>query len=197
MNGLDGFHFIIDRSGRPAYLDPDETISFRRAEGFYVSPDKGIAEVRVIAPGIVTDVSVISIKDIQWETNLLTNEWTQLPPDWGFNPAVLFDPEIGIQSILVSDLSNLTYVGSEKLDNGHDDYLYVLEGELAGDNMYQMSYGLIGPEPMPVKLWIAPGSFELHRALITDPNREGEESTMWQVDFSEFGRVVNIQPPTS
>jgi lipoprotein LprG len=197
MNGLDGFHFIIDRSGLPAYLDSGETISFRRAEGFYAAPDKGIAEVRIIAPGFVTDVSVISIKDIQWETNLLTNAWTELPPDWGFNPAVLFDPEIGIQSILVSDLSDLTFVGSEKLDNGHDEYLYVLEGELTGDSMYQMSYGLIGPETMRVKLWIAPETFELHRALVTDPNQDGEEPTIWQVDFSEFGRVVKIEPPAN
>jgi lipoprotein LprG len=195
MNGLEGFHFIVDRSGLPAYLDPDETISFRRAEGFYVSPDKGIAEVRVIAPGFVTDVSVISIQDIQWETNLLTNEWTELPPNWGFNPAVLFDPEIGIQSILVSDLTDLTFVGSEKLDDGPNQYLYVLEGEASGDSMYQMSYGLIGPENMRVKLWIAPETFELHRALITDPNKDGEEATLWQVDFSEFGRIVNIEPP--
>lgn len=195
MNALEGFHFIVDRTGLPAYLDPSETISFRRAEGFYVAPDKGIAEVRVIAPGFVTDVSVISIKDIQWETNLLTNEWTELPPNWGFNPAVLFDPEIGIQSILVSDLTDLAFIGSEKLDDGPDQYLYVVEGQATGDRLYQMSYGLIGPEDMRVRLWIAPETFELHRALIVDPNLEDEEETVWQVDFSEFGRIVSIQPP--
>lgn len=197
MNGLDGFHFIVDRTGLPAYLDPDETISFRRAEGFYVSPDKGIAEVRVIAPGFVTDVSVISIQDIQWETNLLTNEWNELPPNWGFNPAVLFDPEIGIQSILVADLTDLTFLGSEKLDNGSDSILYIVEGEATGDKLFQLSDGLIGPENMRVRVWIAPETFELHRALVTDPNREGEEETVWQVDFSEFGRTVNIEPPTN
>lgn len=197
MNSLDGFYFIIDRSGLPAYLDPNETISFRKAEGFYVAPDKAIAEVRVIAPGFVTDVNVISIEDIQWETNLLTNEWTQLPPNWGFNPAVLFDPEIGIQSILVADLQSLTLSGSEKLENGTDEILYVIEGKLAGDRIYQMSYELIGPEEMDVKLWIAPDTFELHRALITDPNGPSEEATVWQVDFKEFGRTVDIEPPVS
>jgi lipoprotein LprG len=197
MNGLDGFHFIIDRSGKPAYLDLDETISFRRAEGFYVSPDKAIAEVRVIAPGFITDVSVISIEDIQWETNLLTNKWNELPPNWGFNPTVLFDPEIGIQSILVADLTELELVGSEKLDNGADKILYVVEGVLAGDRIYEMSYELIGPENMDVKLWIDPDTFELHRVLIIDQNLAVEEPTTWQVDFSEYGRTVDIVPPVS
>ncbi len=195
MIEMDGFHFIVDRTGLPAYLDPDDTISFRRAEGFYAAPDKGIAEVRVIAPGFITDVSVVSIEDIQWETNLLTNEWNQLPPNWGFNPTVLFDAEIGIQSILVSDMMNHVFVGHEKLDNGSKINLYVVEGDLAGDRMTQMSYGLIGPEQMRVKLWIAPETFELHRALITDPNQEGEESTVWQVDFKDFDRIVDIEPP--
>jgi hypothetical protein len=195
MIGMEGFHFILDRTGLPAYLDSNETISFRRAEGFYVAPDKSIAEVRVIAPGFITDVSVVSIDDIQWETNLLTNEWNQLPPDWGFNPTVLFDAEIGIQSILASDMVNHTLTGIEKLDNGSNTNLYVVEGDLVGDKTFQMSYGLIGPENLQVKLWIAPETFELHRALITDPNSDGEESTLWQVDFLEFDRVVDIEPP--
>ena len=191
---MDGFRFILDRTGHPAYLDNAETISFRRAEGFYAAPDKGIAEVRVIAPGFITDVSVVSIDDIQWETNLLTNEWNQLPPDWGFNPTVLFDAEIGIQSVLRSDMMNYSLYGHEKLENG-DENLYVIEGDLKGDKMNQMSYGLIGPEEMKVKVWIAPETFELHRAVITDPNQGGEEPTVWQVDFLEFDRVVDIEPP--
>jgi hypothetical protein len=195
MIGMEGFHFILDRTGLPAYLDPDESISFRRAEGFFVAPDKGIAEVRVIVPGFITDVSVVSIDDIQWETNLLTNEWNQLPPDWGFNPTVLFDADIGIQSILASDMVNHSLTGTEKLDNGSKANLYVVEGDLVGDKIFQMSYGLIGPEDLKVKLWIAPETFELHRVLLTDPNREAEEPTVWQVDFLEFERVVDIEPP--
>ena len=58
-----------------------------------------------------------------------------------------------------------------------------------------MSYGLIGPENMRVKFWIAPETYELHRALVTDPNKDGEEATVWHVDFSVFGRTVHIEPP--
>ncbi len=195
MKALEGFHFIIDRTGGPAYVDPDNTIVFRRAEGYFVAPDRAQATVRVIAPGLVTEVGVIGVGAIQWETNLLTGQWQELPPNWGFNPAVLFDAEIGIQSVLAADLSDLTLVGTEELEEGPDQALYVVDGLAAGERIYEMSYQLIGPEQMQVRLWIAPESFELHRAIVTDPNTGQGEATIWQVDFSEFGTIVDIQPP--
>lgn len=197
MKVLDGFYFVIDRTGSPVFLDPDETISFRRAEGFYAAPDRARANVRIIGPGLVTEVGVVSIGQTQWETNVLSGDWRELPPDWGFNPAVLFDPEIGIQAILVADLNNLALHESEKLEDGPEQNLYVVEGTLSGNRIYEMSYGLIGPDDMTVRLWVMPETFELVRAMITDPNRSGGEATIWRVEFSQFGKIVDIVPPQS
>jgi lipoprotein LprG len=195
MNGLSGFEFVIDRSGEPVYLDLEETIAFRRADGFYVAPDRSQATVRIITPGLVTDVGVISIGETQWQTNLLSPEWFELPPNWGFNPAVLFDPEIGIQSILLSDLSDLALEGSEVIEDGPDQRLYIISGRLAGDRVSEMSDGMIGPEPMTIRLWIGPETFELHRVIMTDPSQGGSEPTVWQVDFSQFDQTIEISPP--
>lgn len=195
MNALDGFRFAIDRSGGPAFLDPDETISFRRAEGYYVAPDRAQATVRIITPGLVTEVNVISIDETQWQTNIMSTEWQQLPPNWGFNPAVLFDAEIGIQSILAADLGDMQLLEPETLADGPDGLLYAISGQLDGGRIYEMSYGLIGPERLQVQLWIAPETFELAQALITEANSGAEEPSIWQVTFGEFGRVVDIKPP--
>jgi hypothetical protein len=196
MSALEGFHFVIDLTGSSVFLDADELISFRHAEGDFVSPEAAQATVKVLVPGLVTEIAIISIGDTQWETNVLTAQWRELPPNWGFNPAALFDPGIGIQSILASDLSELSFEGTEKLDEGADDLLYVVSGKLSGARINELSDGLIGPEPLTVKLWIAPETFELHRAIIVDqPTIEGDEPRTWQVDFSEFGRVVDIAPP--
>jgi lipoprotein LprG len=196
MSALEGFHFTIDLAGESVFLDADQLISFRYAEGDYVSPDAARATVRVLVPGLATEISVISIGETQWETGMLTAGWSELPPNWGFNPVVLFDPEIGIQSILASDLSKLTLEESEPLDEGTNEALHVISGTLDGARINEMSYGLIGPEPLEVRLWIAPGTFDLHRAVIEDrSNLEGEEPRTWQVDFSEFGQVVDIVPP--
>lgn len=195
MNGMSGFEFTIERSGQPVYLDIDETIAFRRADGHYVAPDRAQATVRVITPGLVTDVGVISIGGTQWESNLLAPNWQEIPPDWAFNPAVLFDSEIGIQSILLSDLSDLAPEGTEMIEDGPDRPLYVVTGALGGDRIHEMSYGTIGPETMSIRLWIAPETFELYRVLITDPSQGGEEPTTWQVDFRQFDQTIEIAPP--
>lgn len=195
MNGVSGFEFIIERSGQPVYLDPDDTIAFRRAEGHYVAPDTAQAVVRVITPGLVSDVGVISIGGVQWESNLLSPDWHEIPPDWAFNPAVLFDSEIGMQSILLSDLSELMYEGTELIEDGPDQTLYVVSGVLDGEGIHEMSYGTIGPQTMTIRLWIAPETFELYRVLITDPSQGGEEPTIWQVDFRQFGQTIEIEPP--
>ena len=195
MKGLDGFHFLIQREGAPAYLDYAGTIAFRRAEGDFVSPDQAQATVRVITPGLVAEIRIIALAENYWETNLLTGEWQALPPNMGFNPAVLFDPVIGFQSILESDLFNLTLQPDEELEEAPGKTFYVLAGDLKGERLYEMSYGMIGPDQLTVKMWVDPGTFDLYRTLITDPPAGAGESTLWQVDFWDFGKVADIRPP--
>ena len=84
MQGLPGFHFVIERSGTPAYLDYDETLAFRRADGDFVAPDKASAAIRIIAPGLIAEVEIVSLGEEYWETNVLTGEWMQLPAGMGF-----------------------------------------------------------------------------------------------------------------
>jgi lipoprotein LprG len=195
LNQLTGFHFTIERTGAPAFLDPDGFIGFSSAEGDYVAPDKARAAVRVTVPGLVTDVSVIGIGTIQWQTNVVTGAWEELPPDWGFNPTVLFDPDVGLPAILQNDLSNLQLIGLEQLDDNSDNLLYKLTADVAGSAIYEMSGTLIGPDPVTAELWISPETFELNRILITEPVPDSDEPSLWQVDFSQFNQVVEIAPP--
>lgn len=195
MQAQRSFHFIIDRTGAPAYVDTAETLSFRRAEGDYQAPDRAQAVVRVILPGLVTDVSVISVGPIQWETNPLTGRWQELPPDWGFNPTVLFREDVGLQAILAADVTNAQLLGTEKLKNGPDMALYHLTGDVSGTRLYEMSGTLIGPDPVTAEMWIEPETFLLHRIIVVEPVAGSEEPSVWQVDFSRFGQKLLIEPP--
>lgn len=192
-----GFHFILEHTGAPAALDPDGLLSLRRAEGDFVAPDKARATVRIAAPGLVTDVDVISVAERQWQTNPLTKRWEELPPNWGFNPAVLFDDDVGLPAILVNDLSDLQLTGMEKLEGGPDIELYAITGRATGERLQQMSGGLIGPEPVDIQLWIAPETFELVRVIVTEPAAGTDEPAIWQVDFTNFDQVVDIAPPAT
>ncbi len=197
MNAMAGFQFDISREGAPAYLDPDEILSFRRAAGAYVAPERAIATVRIIGPGLITDVDVISIAETQWQTNVATGAWEELPPNWGFNPAVLFDEKVGLQAILTADITNLQQGEPQNLKDagGPDQLLYYLSGDVSGEKLYEMSGTLIGPERVAVEMWVAPETFELIRVLVTEPIPGAAEPSLWQLDFSNFGEVVEITPP--
>ena len=198
LKDSEGFQFTIKRDGAPAFLDPGETLSFRRALGAYVAPDRALATVRVIGPGIITDVDVISVAEIQWQTNVVTNAWEELPPNWGFNPAVLFDDEIGIQAVLLADLSDIQLAEPENLaeSEGPDELLYSVTAVASGENVYQMSGYLIGPESVTMQLWIVPETFELARIVVREPEPDSEEGeSIWQVDIFNYDELIDIQPP--
>lgn len=196
MSQLAGFHFAVAHSGPPVYLDPDGVISLVRLDGDYAAPDRARATALVKLTGFVTQVSVISVADRQWQTNPLTGKWEELPLNWGFNPAVLFDAEIGLQAILAADTSELVLTGKEKLEDGPDTNLYALKGVVAGDRLFQMSGGLIGPAAAEAQLWVMPETFELVRVILTEPV-SGEESSpsVWQIDFTNYDQAVEIKQP--
>jgi len=196
MKTATGFHFVIDRQGAPAFLDPAQTLSFRRTEGDYAAPDRAQASVRVIAPGIVAEIQAIAIGDLYWETHFLTGEWQEVPANLAFNPAILFDPQTGLQPILQTDLTNLTLTGVVELEDLPGQSLYHLTGMLDTAHLYELSYTLIGPGQVQTEVWIAPNTFDLYRILLTEPpTSNGGETTIWQVDFWNVGEVVEIIPP--
>ncbi len=198
MNQLSGFQFSITHSGPSAYLDPDNLVSLVRADGNYAAPDRAAATVLVKLTGFVTKVDVVSVAEVQWQTNPLTGQWEELPPNWGFNPAVLFDAEIGLPTILSADMSDLVLAGREKLEEGPDAELVVLTGKVAGDRLFSMSGGLIGPSVADAQLWVMPETFELVRVVLTEPAAGEEESaSVWQVDFANYDQALEIEPPLS
>jgi lipoprotein LprG len=196
MTTLSGFEFIIDRSGEPVFLDGNDTISFKRAEGQFNAPDRVYANVRLITPGLVTEVQIISIAGTQWETNFLTGNWQNADPLYSFNPSIIFDPNHGIQSILANDLVDPVLSGMDEIDELPGRELYLVEASVEGSRPHEMSLGLIDDETLQVKLWIDPDTYDLHRILIVDPkNPDQSEDTNWQIDFWNFDANFEIEPP--
>lgn len=195
MKALAGFHFVIDRSGAPAYLNAEKTLIFRRAEGDFVAPDQAWAAVRIIAPGLVTEIKILGLGDRYWETNPLSGEWAELPGGMGFNPAVLFDPELGFQPVLENDVYELKLEGLAELEEVPGTRLYRLSGKLRGERIFQMSDAMIGPQTLAVQLWVHPETYDLYRARIEAPASGEAELVVWQLDFWDFGNVVALNPP--
>jgi hypothetical protein len=190
-----GFRFNVNLTGAPAYLDPTGQIAFRTAVGDYAAPDRAQAAVRAAAFGLITDINVISIGENQWQTNPLTKRWESLPPNWGFNPGSLFDSENGLPAILTADMTNVTLSGPERLADGPNQELYVISGQVGGERLAATSGGLIGPQAVDVTLWIAPESYEIIRIVVTEPEADATEPSVWQLDFSQYDQEVAIEPP--
>ena len=196
MAELEGFHFNINMSGLPVFLDGDQTLALGKAEGFYSNPDQAMGAVSIQAPGLVTNVDVISIGQQQWLTNILTGDWMEMPPEWGFNPAVLFDANDGFLAILTADLRDPVVIGREKLADGPDSELYIIEGSLAGARLGDLTLGLLGPDDLDVLLWIDPDGHAVHRIIVTNPAGSSDENgSVWQLDFDQLGKTVTIEPP--
>jgi hypothetical protein len=195
MGGLEGFHFLIDRSGAPAFLSEAQSISFRRAEGDFVAPGSAQAAVRVIAPGLIVELQAISLEGRYWETHVVSGEWQEYPAEQGFNPAILFEPQSGIPIILREDISDLSLIGITELEELPGLKLYEIHGQLDGERIYRLSYGLIGPDLLDVQVWIEPETYYLHRMSLTEPVPGEDEPSFWQVDMWDFGSVAEISQP--
>lgn len=196
MISLAGFEYLIERSGQPVYLDYEETIAFRRAEGQFVSPDRVFAKVRIITPGLVTEVQIISIGGVQWETNLLTGAWQPTDPLYSFNPSLLFSSEKGIPVVLANDLISPELRGMEELTEIPGKKLYAIQATMLGETAYQMTYGMIDNDLLRVEVWIDPVSYDLYRLVLIDPaNSADKEDTTWQIDFWNFGHTFDIEVP--
>jgi len=192
---LDGFAFSMVREGARAYFDPEETIAFRRVEGVFMAPDAVHAMVSVITPGMVSEFQILNLGNQQWFTNLATGAWEQAPAGWSFNPATLFEPESGMVFVLKEDLVDPVFQGVVELDELPGRDLYYIVADMKGDHIYSMSYGLIASEMMLVELWIEPQTFEIHRIVLTEHLPTETEPRIWQLDFWDFDRLIEISPP--
>lgn len=192
MQGLQSVHFDIARTGGPAYLDADQLLVLNTAVGDYAAPNAVQAAITVASPGMALVVNTIAIGDQQWITNPLNQQWEQLPPGWGFNPAVLFDPELGWQPLLNEDMSNITLHGLVDL-NGQN--VYHLQGTVTGERIQAITGGLTsGDEPITVEAWVDPATHHILRLHFVT-NSTTAEPTDWLVNFSNFNTPVTIEPP--
>lgn len=193
MQSLEGFSFLLDSQGAPAYLDNERNYMFSQMEGDFEMPDRLQAEFRIVTPGLVTNVATICIGDQQWETHWVTGEWMLLPSNLSFNPMLLFNPETGIQSI-ASDLTDLQLVGLEELETMPGVKLYTLTGKLDGKHLYDLSYGMMTEKSMDVKLWVDPQTFDLYRIEMTEDTGADEEK-IWVLEFWNINETTKIEPP--
>ena len=186
------FHFKIDIGGKPVVLNQATQLSLRSAEGDFARPDKMGVHLKVLLAVAAAELDMIALGNEQYLTNVLTKQWETLPPEFGFNPAIMFDPQVGLEQLLKAGLDDPHWIGVEDL-NGKS--VYHLQGSLSGERLQGMSSGLISQGPVDVELWIDPDTSLPYKAVIVDRNSDPEKPTTWTMTFSSYGKDVNITVP--
>ncbi len=195
MAGLAGFEFQITQEGPAVYLDPDKTVQFSNAVGHYVSPDQALTKVTITALGMLAEVTVISLQDVQWASNPLSGQFQELPDSYLFKPTQYLDPTAGFFPSLGSGLADLVLVGEEELEEMPGLPLTHLSGTMPGEVIIEVSKGLINVESMQGDLWMDTATNEVHRVVLTDTVSSEGGTSVWTFDFWNFGATIEITPP--
>jgi len=186
------FHFKIDISGAAVYLNRVTGLQLRSAEGDFARPDRMGVHLKVIAAVAAAELDMIALGNEQYLTNILTGGWEPLPPEFGFNPAVMFDPQVGLEQLLKAGLDDPRWIGVESIDGAN---VYHVQGGLDGARLQGMSGGLISRQAIVADLWVDGQSGLPIKASIVDPAADPAKPTTWTFTFSSYGKTVNIAAP--
>jgi lipoprotein LprG len=193
MLTANSLHFTIERDGELAYIDANQLLAFKRAEGDYVLPDRMKAIVRIVTAFTPVDIGMVVLGDDQYATDPITGEWGRLPTDWGqFNLMVLFEPDTGLQKILQDGVVDLVLVGSEEIEQQPH---YHLTGRVDGERMSAATLGFIGHGDVDLEVWIGAQDYNVRRLLIAEPETDPTDPTTWELVFSQWGQPVEVNAP--
>ena len=190
MGSIDFVRFKIERSGAPVYIDPLDTLNFSTAEGQFAAPSSANAVVTLAVGNINAQIGAIAIDGTTWLTNPITGEWENAPEGYEFDPATLFDPELGWRPLLSSGLSEVEWIGEVTKNN---EPRYHIRAQAEEDRVAVILAGLIRKQPVELDMWIEPATGYVREAELSTVH-EGQTSD-WYIEFTEFGEPVEIAPP--
>lgn len=190
MGSVDTVQFSIARGGEPVYIDTQGFLEFVSATGRFAAPGAAEALVTVSALGLSTEVGAVVIEGDTWLTNPITGNWEPTPPGYTFDPATLFDPQIGFRAMLQEGIPTVEDLGEEIVD---ETALRHVRFTASGERVEVVTAGMVLGADVAVDAWIEPTSGELRRAKF--PTTIGANPTEWDLTFFDYGADITITPP--
>ena len=189
MGEIETVRFTLEADGESIYIDPAGTLAFRSAEGRYQAPTSADAVVVVSAGGFNAQVGAVAIDGELWITNPITGVWEPTPEGYSFDPAALFDPEIGFRPLL-AELTDVTLVGTETRDG---ETRYHLTGTAGAERISTVTAGLVSNQDVMVDLWLDPVDGSLTEAEFATTSSGG--TTEWRLTFLDYGADITVEIP--
>jgi lipoprotein LprG len=155
-------------------------------------PDGVLATLKVGGAAGTAEVKSVSLAGKQYITNPITRAWQCLPPGAAFDPAVLFDPDKGFESLLQKGFEDVALIGVEDLGGTQS---YHLRGTMASAALQPISSNLLGAGPVKVDLWADMATMRAAQIVLVDSATDPASPTTWTLKFSEYDKAVDVQAP--
>lgn len=175
------------------FVDSAGTIQLVAARGTLARPNKVAVDfqVQLFGAGTVT-IRMITIGASSWTTDLLTGDWNTAPPEFGYNPSILYDNQQGLGPVM-GHLQNPVLDGREDLD-GKD--AFNISGTASEATMGPLTSNTMTGEPVGLQLWIDVETFNLLQVIVTEPETSGKDDpAVWTMNLSDHNDQVSIEPP--
>ncbi len=193
----ESFAVTIERTGAPVYIDYNGIINFLRASGYYVSPDRVKARVRVLLAGIAGDIDVIAIGNEQYYRHsvLTGGQWLNAEFSPGFNAESLVRSDSGLSQAMGA-IKSLELDGETRIDGI---LMWHLTGTAVGSEVAALTIDLIPAQAdVVIDLYIRSSDGHAERMIIVQPDTVSEEQPVpstWTVEIFDYNGEYTIDAP--
>jgi hypothetical protein len=185
-------HFNLKVEG-DSFVDDGGAIRLLNASGQLLRPDRVSADfqVQVLGAGNIS-VKVVTIGSQSWTTDIITGRWTDAPPEFTYDPSVLFDTQHGIGPVM-DKMLNPKLDGTEEI-GGRD--AYKVSGTASKEDISELTSGNMIGEEFPLQLWVDQDTGELLQIVLAEPEDNGKENpATWTMKLSGYNDDVEIDAP--
>lgn len=192
LDATDSMSFKMEIEGT-TYVDEARTIQLLGAEGIMQRPDKVDVTFTALVLGVQQiSIRMITIGEEAWITDIVTGKWVTSPPEFGYNPAILYDDTDGLGPV-ISRMDDPQISGSDKID-GRD--AWHVTATVDGEVTQKMTSGTMRGSKQTLDLWIDKENNNILRIKIAEPTDEDlEDPATWTLTLSDHGKDVKIERP--
>lgn len=192
INETESMAFVMKLEGT-TYVDADENIQLIGAEGVMQRPDRADVIFTAEFMGMQQiSIRMITIGEDSWITDIVTGQWVPSPPEFGYNPSVLYDDEHGLGPVM-SRMNDPEVAGSEEID-GKDAWHIV--ATVDGEVTELMTAGTMRGSVQSLELWIDKETNDILQIRISEPEDEDlEDPATWTLILTDHNEEVNIEQP--
>lgn len=188
MGEVSSARFTIERGGAPVHIDDEDALAFERAEGRFAAPASSDAILTLTAGGTAIEVGAVAIDGETWITNPVTGRWEDAPESLAFDPATLFDPDLGWRPLLADGLRDVVLLEPAPDDDGR----YRLRGVADASRIEVLTGGLV-EQRVPIDIWVDAVSGRVTEARFEAAAPEG--TSTWRIALSGYGDEVVVTEP--